>query len=187
MNPPPIYYNKLIKFISPFSGEKFQIELSGEEKWQSAMTMMQQASSLEDLSYIKDNFYSDFTPEQQKYFDFYYNTYSNDLTNKNTAPVTGAYDYSNKKAFAYDKNGGSVSTEGKFNNENSTMDIAIATGKIQKDTYIQLHNNDNQDLYLYFGNDGKLYYVSKKSYDAATNKVNIVGTNSAVNQGGYNA
>lgn len=32
MNPPPIYYNKLIKFISPFSGEKFQIELSGEEK-----------------------------------------------------------------------------------------------------------------------------------------------------------
>lgn len=160
-------------------------DTNGQERWQSAMSMMQQASSLEDLDFVRDNFYEGFTDEQKKYFDFYYNTYSNDLTNKNTAPVTGAYDYSSKKAYAYDKDGGSVSTEGKFNDENSTMNSAIATGKIQKDTYIQLHNNNGQDLYLYFGNDGKLYYVSKESYGAATKKVNIVGTNSAVNQGGY--
>lgn len=54
-----------------------EIETKGEEKWQSAMTMMQQAQSQADLDYIKENFYEDMTDEQKKMFDYYYASYSN--------------------------------------------------------------------------------------------------------------
>ena len=54
-----------------------ELAAKGEEKWQSAMTMMQQAQSQEDLDYIKENFYEDMTDDQKKMFDYYYASYSN--------------------------------------------------------------------------------------------------------------
>lgn len=160
-------------------------ETANSDKWQSAMTMLNQASSQEDLDYVKNNFYADMTPEQQKYFDYYYNSFSKGFVGSdvNTA---GEYSYADNKAYAYDENGGSIQTSGKFNKENETLNSAIATGKIEKGTYIQLHNLSNQDCYLYYGTDGKLYYVSKDTYNGATNKVHIYGKESGVNAGAYN-
>lgn len=54
-----------------------ELAAKGEEKWQSAMTMMQQAQSQADLDYIKENFYEDMTDDQKKMFDYYYASYSN--------------------------------------------------------------------------------------------------------------
>lgn len=157
---------------------------AGEDKWQSVMTMMQQATSQEDLDYLKSEFYPSMTDDQKKMFDYYYSSFSNSFVEPGNV-VGSEYNYNDNKAYAYDKDGGSVSTKGKFNKENETMNSAIATGKIEKDTYIQLHNLSNQDLYLYYGRDGKLYYVSKDTYNNAQNKVHIYGKKSGVNQGAY--
>lgn len=159
-------------------------EENQESSWQSAMTMMQQASSQEDLDYLKDNFYEGMTDEQKKMFDYYYASYSNSFADE-SANTASEYSYDDNKAYAYDANGGSITTSGKFNKENETLKSAIATGKIAKGTYIQMHNLSNQDMYLYYGNDGKLYYVSKDVYNNSEKKVHIYGKESGVNDGAY--
>ncbi len=160
-------------------------EASSEEKWQSAMTMLQQAQSKEDIQYIRDNFYAGFTDDQKKYFDYYAASYSSGL-NDASVSTGGEFSYENGNMYAYDENGGSVSTSGKFNRENETLSAAIATGKIAKGTYVQLHNKSNQDAYLYYGNDGKVYYVSRETYAAASgNKVHIIGDDASVKDGAY--
>ena len=51
----------------------------GEEDWQTTMTMLQQATSQEDLDYLKSEFYPNMTEQQKKIFDYYYSTYARDL------------------------------------------------------------------------------------------------------------
>lgn len=59
------------------------LETKGEEGWQNAMTMLSQATSQEDLDYIKNNFYAGMTDEQKKMFDYYYASYGRDVQNQN--------------------------------------------------------------------------------------------------------
>ena len=159
-------------------------ELQSNERWQSAMTMLQQARSQEDIDYVKNNFYDSMTDEQKKMFDYYAASYSSDFVD-DSANTAGEYSYGDKKAYAYDANGGSIQTKGKFNNENETLNSAIATGKIEKGTYIQLHNNRNESVYLYYDTNGKLYYVSKDTYTTAEKKVHIHGKENEIKEGAY--
>ena len=55
------------------------VTTKGEEDWQTTMTMLQQATSKEDLDYLKSEFYPNMTDQQKKIFDYYYSTYARDL------------------------------------------------------------------------------------------------------------
>ncbi len=82
-------------------------ELKGEDNWQSVMTMMSQATSQEDLDYLKNEFRDGMTPEQQKMFDYYYSSYSNSFGGINDEFATYA-DQANAlkdKAFNLDEEG----------------------------------------------------------------------------------
>lgn len=131
-------------------------ELKGEEKWQSAMTMLQQAQNIEDLDYIKNNFYEDMNDEQKKMFDYYYNSYKGSFTTND--PSGQSYDEFIKglseKAFNED---GSIKSENDYANYNyqvmktagyyvqglsggnsrDTDDIDITIGKNSRDTNIE--------------------------------------------------
>jgi len=81
-----------------------EVEAKGQEKWQSAMTMMQQAQSQADLDYIKENFYEDMTDEQKKMFDYYYASYSNSFGSEFSS-YGDAADQVFNEAFNVDENG----------------------------------------------------------------------------------
>ena len=63
------------------------LETKGEENWQSVMTMLSQATSKEDLDYLKNNFYANMTDDQKRMFDYYYASYNRDLGAQSTAEV----------------------------------------------------------------------------------------------------
>ncbi len=156
------------------------------EDWQTLMTMAQGATSIAELDEVKSMLDSgDYSDQQRKYFDFYYKSYKNQLSTVNDANTTTPFTYANEQAFAYDQSGGSVTTSGQFNKETETLKGALANGSIAKGTYIQVRNNSKQDLFLYYGKDGNIYYVSKEEFKKQSDdkKVNIVGTSSAINKG----
>lgn len=55
------------------------LEAQGKERWQSAMEMLSQAQTTEELEQIKNDFYDGFTDDQKKYFDYYYASYGKDI------------------------------------------------------------------------------------------------------------
>ena len=87
-----------------------ELAAKGEEKWQSAMTMMQQAQSQEDLDYIKENFYEDMTEDQKKMFDYYYASYSNSFGSEFNTYGDAAQQVFNE-AFNIDENGNATSVK----------------------------------------------------------------------------
>ena len=156
------------------------------DNWQTLMTMAQGATSQAELDEVKAMLDSgDYTDEQKNYFNFYYNSYKNQFDKMNSANTTTVFNYANNQAYAYDSNGGSVTTEGAFNVETNTLRGGIANGTIAKDTYIQVRNLSNQEMYLYYSVDGNVYYVSKEEFRKQSDdkKVNIIGTNSMINKG----
>lgn len=132
------------------------IEGTQEEDWQSAMTMLSQATSQEDLDYVKNNFYEGMTDKQKKMFDYYYASYKNSMAETN--PTVQNYDdYVNElssKAFNED---GTIKSENDYANYNyqvmknagyyvqglsggnsrATDDIDITIGKNSRDTNIE--------------------------------------------------
>lgn len=129
------------------------IEGTQEEDWQSAMTMLSQATSQEDLDYVKNNFYDQMSDKQKKMFDYYYASYKNSFEEAN--PTVQTYDEMLKgleeKAFNED---GTIKNENDYANYNYTVmknagyyvqglsggnsrptdDIDITIGKNSRDT-----------------------------------------------------
>jgi len=156
------------------------------EDWQTLMTMAQGATNVAELDEVKSMLDSgDYTEQQKRYFDFYYKSFKDQLSTVNTANTTTPFTYNNEQAFAYDQNGGSITTTGKFNKETETLKGALANGSIAKDTYIQIRNSSKQDLFLYYSVDGNIYYISKEEFKKQSDdkKVNIVDTNTIINKG----
>lgn len=176
--------NNLLDIANSRANEE---EAKGTDRWQSAMEMLQQATSQEDLDYVKNNFYDSFSDDQKKYFDYYYASFGSQMPG-NTVDLGSEYTYDKgTDVYAYDrKTGGSVSVSGKFNVENETLNSAIAKGELKRDSYIQLANTAGQDIYIYFDKSGKLYYISKATYDSQNeNKFHIYGKDNKIYTGAY--
>ena len=82
----------------------------GEEKWQSAMTMLQQARNQADIDYIKENFYEGMTDDQKKMFDYYAASYSDSFNNEYKTYGDQANDVF-ADAFNVDENGNATSVK----------------------------------------------------------------------------
>lgn len=82
----------------------------GEEKWQSAMTMLQQARNQADIDYIKENFYEGMTDDQKKMFDYYAASYSDSFNNEYKTYGDQANDIF-ADAFNVDENGNATSVK----------------------------------------------------------------------------
>ena len=163
------------------------LEMKGNDRWQSAMEMMQQAQSKSDLDYIKNNFYEGFSEDQKKYFNYYYASYNAQMPDQ-SVNLGSAYKYSkDENVYAYDRQtDGSVTVKDKFNAENDTLNSALAKGEIAKGSYIELANKSGQAIYIYYDKNGQLYYINKRDYDNQTeNKFYIYGTDNKIYNGSY--
>lgn len=164
------------------------LEAKGTDRWQSTMEMLQQARSKEDLDMIKSDFYDGFTDDQKKYFDYYYASYSADLAD--TGVKLGSQYVYNPDADipCYDrKTGGTTTEKGEFDIENQNLNSAIAQGELARGSYIELANLKGQAIYLYYGNNGQLYYVNKATYDEIPDdkKFHIYGKENTIKTGSY--
>jgi len=154
-----------------------ETEAAGEEKWQSAMTMLSQATSKEDLDYVKNNFYADMTDEQKKMFDYYYASYSSGLSNRddpawleaNTVNSQGYASYSEMEK-------GDLRTENikygidDVKNEALLLFDTYTTGRQNGDVVrLQHHGGGSKNgIYLIYYN-GKWYKTDEAHYNNAAN------------------
>ncbi len=141
-------------------------ELKGEEDWQSVMTMMQQATSQEDLDYLKSEFYDGMNDQQKKMFDYYYSSYSNSFGGINDEFATYA-DQANAikdKAFTMDEEGNITGIKN---------EIAAARYNYymmqQNGYYVQglSDGRENDDIDITVGQDTR---DSKKEFDLRAGK-----------------
>ena len=85
-------------------------ELQSSERWQSAMTMLQQARNQADIEYIKENFYESMTDDQKKMFDYYAASYSDSFGSEFKTYEDQANDVF-AEAFNVDENGNATSVK----------------------------------------------------------------------------
>jgi len=143
-------------------------ELAKEDKWQSAMTMLSQATSQEDLDYVKNNFYADMDDNQKKMFDYYYASYTRNFDTGNSEWADRIFSttelkeedgtsYVNFNKFLDllgNAKGLEVSTEGTEDVKNFYMNAN--NGDLAK---ITLTNGEQTEVGYAFYYNGKLYKV----------------------------
>lgn len=153
-------------------------EATSNEDWQSAMTMLQQATSLQDLDYVKSNFYDSMTDKQKKMFDYYYASYSKSLNNEvdpdwlksNTVNEVGYSSYADMVA-------GDLKTENikygidDVKNEATLLFDSYTQGRENGDVVrLQHHGGGSTNgIYLIYY-QGKWYKTDEAHYNSATNK-----------------
>ncbi len=160
-----------------------ETELAGEEKWQSAMTMLQQATSKEDLDYVKTSFYNDMTDDQKKMFDYYYASYSNDLGTRDDPEWLKANTVNSQGYGSYDEmlKGGLRTDNIDYGVEDVEKEALLLfdrynVGRQDGDVVRLEHQGggSTNGVYLIYYN-GKWYKTDKSHYDGAQNKAFFKG------------
>ena len=72
------------------------------------------------------------------------------------------------KLTAYDKKGNIINSS-HWNEEYKAFSNDITLGNVSADTYIKFRNNREETMYLYYSDDGKIYYVNKETWEARVN------------------
>lgn len=140
---------------------------AGEEKWQSAMTMLQQATSQTDLDYVKNNFYQDMTPDQQKMFDYYYASYGNSF---NGGSYTSLDSLNNA---TYQNEKGNVETLGEnFAEEAKVLWHNGSVGNYQNGDVVKVTNGQGETVYMKWAGNGFATTTQTEYDNAKTNNVN---------------
>ena len=129
------------------------IAAASEDDWQSAMTMLSQATSQEDLDYVKANFYDQMSDKQKKMFDYYYQSYSGSFSGVNDEFAT----YEDQANAIYDK------AFGKDENGNEYVKNEIAAARYnyymmqQKGYYVQglSDGRENDDIDITVGSSSR--------------------------------
>lgn len=134
------------------------------DRWQAAMTMMQEATSVEDLDYLKSEYYDSFTDDQKKMFDYYYSSYSGYLANADSQwadKINETVGLSNGIGYRDILNNKDVK------DELNQIEIERGTGSSQKykdelqNFYTTAKNGDlvqvGQKYLMYY--NGKLFYI----------------------------
>ena len=155
----------------------------GEEDWQTTMTMLQQATSKEDLDYLKSEFYPNMTDQQKKIFDYYYSTYARDLQSQDVQANAQWAERVFQTTELKEKDG--VSYKGAIQADvllSSMKDSSIEGTDQLKNFYMTANNGDivaidytakngSGTKYMMFYN-GKLYYVDGDILNGRQPKVN---------------
>ena len=155
----------------------------GEEDWQTTMTMLQQATSQEDLDYLKSEFYPNMTEQQKKIFDYYYSTYARDLESQDVQANAKWAERVFQTTELKEKDGMSYNTAVKTDTLLKTLwaDTTTEGSDQLKNFYMTANNGDivaidytakngSGTKYAMFYN-GKLYYVDADILGGRTPKV----------------
>ncbi len=143
------------------------LELKNTESWQNAMTMLNQASSQEDLDYIKNNFYSGMSDEQKKMFDYYYSSYSSSMNSGdyNSLEMLNSATYENAS--------GNVSTLGEhFGEETKVLWHHGSNNDYEKGDVIKVTNGEGDTIYMKWAGNGFITTNEAEYNNAASNNVN---------------
>lgn len=143
------------------------LETKGNESWQNAMTMLQQASNQQDLDYIKNNFYDGMSDEQKRMFDYYYASFGRDLVR----PQYTSLEALNNATYENEK--GNVEALGDhFNEEVKVLWHHGSAGDYQNGDVVKITNGRNETIYMKWANNG-FVTTNKADYDnASANNVN---------------
>lgn len=155
----------------------------GDEDWQATMTMLQQATSKEDLDYLRAEFYPSMTDQQKKIFDYYYGTYARDLDSQDVQENARWADRVFQTTELKEKDGVSYKDAVEYDMILSQVykDSATEGSDQLKNFYMTANNGDivaidytakngSGTRYAMFYN-GKLYYVDGDILNGRTPKV----------------
>ena len=153
------------------------LESESTDKWQSAMTMLQQASSQEDLDYVKNNLYADMSDEQKKMFDYYYASYGRDLESNDVQANAQWAERVIQTAEIKEKDGMSYNKAVNSDDLIKRIGFNPSGGEDLRNFYMTANDGDlvqvnsgSETKYLMYYN-GKLYYVDDALVQGRTPKV----------------
>lgn len=160
-------------------------EAEANDNFQSLTTLMQSATTSDqlnkilsnyDISYDGENFsgegWDSLDAESQKQLQSLYDLYVDNLSSN----ADSVYTYNNQSVTKYydsEGNEQSINLDGGYENgwnkENKGLQEAIANGSIPSGSYIDLCNKHGNHIYVYYSN-GQLYYATPEQYNNAQSK-----------------
>lgn len=120
------------------------------ENWQSVMTMLQAATSQEDINFLRERYYNDLTAEQKNYFDYYATSYERAFSEQATYSDLEAL----KEAYITGTGNEVVQIGNDYPTELNRLNTELTNGTIQAGDTFEIHSTYGNTFYLEYTGAG---------------------------------